>query len=382
MYQELIVGPKGKGAQIGDTITVKYSVFGETGGQVGNAIDSPADPIKFRLGEASLMPRSVEDQIVGLKKTGRRVIVTSMENSTYKLINNNVTANTLLLLDLELIKLKKNERTGSVSKPKLPDLSTSLPDTDSTAFSLPSITSEDTTSVPSPSVISTSNTDQQQQDTKGDLLARMAKLGRPAMGGVVPASATKSNAKADTEVEDTLTPTQTPTPTPIPTPVQTPAPTPVNNTPAPNSPIINGPNPNIIQQHIPTATTTTSPIPTHLVDPQQEMLNNPYEIQQQQQQQQQQQFYGGNTGYSAQHMYNPSMYNTGALNTQQRDWRMPAPGNNPPPMDTLSLLMEERQFQTDIKSSLNSVSNKVSEIYTKLEHSSLFQCKASFKNIY
>jgi FK506-binding protein 15 len=156
LSQEIIVGPKGKGAQLGDTATIKYSIYGETAGQVGNVIDSNVDkdPVKFRVGEASVMPRSVEDLLVGLKKTGKRIIVTSAEISTYKLLNVNVPSNTILLLEVELLKLKKYERTGSISKvqPKLPDFAMPDLNTDNT-FNLPNIASDDTTSTPPPTAV-------------------------------------------------------------------------------------------------------------------------------------------------------------------------------------------------------------------------------------
>lgn len=48
-------------------------------------------------------------------------------------------------------------------------------------------------------------------------------------------------------------------------------------------------------------------------------------------------------------------------------------GVNQPPGDTIQILVEERQFHNDLKSSISSVISKVNDIYTKLDHSSLFQ---------
>ncbi len=64
------------------------------------------------------MSRPAEDCLLGLKKTGKRVIVVPAEAGNHPVFGVTVPGNVIVVVEIELLKLKKNERSGSQSRPR------------------------------------------------------------------------------------------------------------------------------------------------------------------------------------------------------------------------------------------------------------------------
>ena len=396
VIQDAIVGPKGKGLASGETAYFKFTCFSVSNGIQGNAISSNVDkdPVKVRIGDN----KYADDLFINMKKTGKRIVFVPIEVAskiTGLLSINNVT--TPLIIEIEMIKkVKKVDRSrgNSVSKVPLPILpnETALPDLEDNSVPVTASLTPPTVGTPT--------------DSKADLVARMAKLGKATMhvpnkSAVTPSATVDDNSDFDLQQQQQQ-------------------------------------QAQLAQQQLQQQQLAQQQLQqqqqAQLLQQQQQQQLAQQQLQQQQlaQQQQQQQYTGINSNVSntitpvtntqnvaQQHYgnnvipnntnnYDPNLnanvptqnisgnyYGGYGNTTSPRDWRLQhtqSPTLNPNnnnnnnnnnqnnnqygnvvSNDTIQIIIEERQFHNEMKGSINNIGTKVHEIYTKLETSSLFQ---------
>ncbi len=108
--QEVVTGPKGKGITNGDVVRIKYSGWlCDSTGQIGTMFDSNVNDKdaswKFKLGEGPV--KGIDEGIKGMKKGGKRIIVTSVDTGYTKNPPQNVPAAAPLVFEVELLGIKR-----------------------------------------------------------------------------------------------------------------------------------------------------------------------------------------------------------------------------------------------------------------------------------
>jgi hypothetical protein len=155
-----------QGVKVGDKVTVKFSSSIENNFQQGTGVDSAVEKT-FRIGE-SAVSKGIDEGVVGMKKGGRRVLVFGQQQFGNQ-SQATIPKTALLIVDLELIGVTRAEK----------DIRQSVD------IVAPQPSAQPTTGVASAVEQAATNAVEQANGThdnsKSDLIARMAKLGRAAI---------------------------------------------------------------------------------------------------------------------------------------------------------------------------------------------------------